>query len=405
MLAAMASRRFTNERPAAMIESMKSAPERIGKRDIAIASVMSVLGVLLMYMNVAEPPSDRTADQQAAVHVGNLLPYEFVIPLFLLVTVPLLWRRVAPLAAVGAAFAGLAVNFLLVGSEVIRCGVVLPTACLFAFTAGSQLEGRRSRIGLLLSMALPALDLGLTFDPATAVVLTALPAAIWGIGRIARSRHRTADELEARTAELRAARDERARLEVATDRARISAELDELLQRRLGELARMADEGSHPLDEASATATLVDIERESRRTLEEMRAVVGVLRDDSSEAPTTPQPTLTHLEALLVRAKGAGARLTVEGNPRVLPAAVELSAYRIVEQLLDALDDSPDVEVLVRFADDALELAVSGPARRRAKASIERARERTRLEQGTLEASVRGGRAQALASLPLLSVA
>ena len=49
----------------------------------------------------------------------------------------------------------------------------------------------------------------------------------------------------------------------------------------------------------------------------------------------------------------------------MLPAGVELSAYRIVEQLLDALEDAPDVEVRVRFGDDALELAVSGPASRR----------------------------------------
>ena len=67
------------------------------------------------------------------------------------------------------------------------------------------------------------------------------------------------------------------------------------------------DDGTAPTDAAGATATLADIERESRRTLEEMRAVVGVLREDESEAPIAPQPTLTHLEALLVRAKGGDA--------------------------------------------------------------------------------------------------
>ena len=61
----------------------------------------------------------------------------------------------------------------------------------------------------------------------------------------------------------------------------------------------MADDGARPTDPATATATLVEIESESRRTLEEMRAVVGVLRDDDADAPTAPQPTLTHLEALL----------------------------------------------------------------------------------------------------------
>jgi signal transduction histidine kinase len=252
---------------------------------------------------------------------------------------------------------------------------------------------------------LTVVDFGVGFDPLTTAVMTTVTVGIWGIGRLVRSRGRMVSELQVRTAELREARDERARLNVAADRARLSRELDDLLQRRLGGLARMADDGSLSGDAAAATATFVDIERESRRTLEEMRAVVGVLRDDASDAPMEPQPTLTHLEALLVRAKGGDVRLTVEGNPRVLPAAVELSAYRIVEQLLTALDDAADVEVRVRFGDDALELAVAGAARRRAKASIERARERARLQRGSLEATIRGGRAEAVVSLPVLALA
>jgi hypothetical protein len=106
---------------------------------------------------------------------------------------------------------------------------------------------------------------------------------------------------------------------------------------------------------------------------------------------------------MLVRAKGAGARLRVEGAPRALPAGVELSAYRVVEHLLDALRDEPDVEVTVRFADDALELSVAGPVRRRGEQAIERARERVRLHDGTLEATTRDGRAEALVSLPLFA--
>jgi len=258
-------------------------------------------------------------------------------------------------------------------------------------------------MGLALSLGLVFVDGAVEFGPFVPLVMAGVTVAVWAIGRVARSRKGMADELELRTAELRDARDERARLEVASDRARLSGELDELLQRRLGELARMADEGSRPRDAAGATTALAEIEHASRRTLEEMRDVVGVLRDDSSAAPVAPQPTLTHLQGLLVRAKGSGAKLKVEGNPRVLPPAVELSAYRIVEQLLAALEDAPDVGVLVRFGEDSLELAVSGPARRRARASIERARERARLQQGTLQATVRGGRAEAEVSLPMLA--
>jgi len=389
-----------------MIDSMTASLSRVGKRDIVIACALSLLGLLLMYGNVHDHQADAASfKKNTAIYFGGLVPVEFAIPLFLLVTVPLLWRRVAPIPAVGAAFAGLVVNELLVGTDLIRCGVVFPTAFVFAFTTAAQLDGRKARYGLWLSLGLILVDGAVEFGPAVTAVMAAVGAAMWAIGRIVRSRGRMADELEARTAELRLARDERARMEVATDRARISSELDALLQRRLGELARMADGTTRPTDAAGAAATLVDIERESRRTLEEMRAVVGVLREDDSEAPTTPQPTLTHLEALLVRAKGNDARLTVQGNPRVLPPAVELSAYRITEQLLAALDDVPDVEVRVRFCDDALELAVSGPARRRAKASIERARERARLQHGTLEAKVKGGRAEAAVSLPVSAVA
>ncbi|HYF25090.1 MAG TPA: hypothetical protein VD931_05075 [Baekduia sp.] len=384
---------------------MTGTAQPIGRRDVAIAFLLSALGVALMISNVNElNAGTRGPDQEAAVHIGSLLPFEAAIPLFLLVTVPLVWRRTAPLQAGAASLGGLALNVALVGSEFLRCGIVLPTAMLFAFAAASMRDGRDARLGLGLGVALAVGDFLLEFGPAMGVAAGVLTAAVWGIGRVVRSRGRLADELLARTAELRDARDERARLEVATDRARLSRELDDLLQRRLGELARLADEGARPQDAATATATLVDIEHESRRTLEEMRAVVGVLRDQDHEAPSGPQPTLVHLEALLVQAKGGDARLTVEGSPRVLPAAVELSAYRVVEHLLAAIDDAPDVEVRVTFADDALELAVSGPARRRAKAAIERARERARLQRGTLETRLHGGRADTVVSLPLAVV-
>jgi signal transduction histidine kinase len=367
-----------------MIASMTSTRQRIGKFDVAIAVVFSLLGLLLMYGNVQDNDVDASV---------------LAMPLFLLVTVPLLWRRAAPVAATGATLAGLVVHDLLFGTDVVRCGVVLPVAFLLVFSSGARLEQRDAVIGLALGLGLIVAE-SITFFGPFGVFFAALTAATWGIGRIARSRARMAEELKERTAELREARDERARLEVATDRARLSSELEELLQRRLGQLARMADEGGYSADSSDATATLVDIERESRRTLDEMRGLVGVLRNDS-ELAATPQPTLTALEALLVRAKGANAHLRVEGSPRILPPGVELSAYRVVEHLLAAVDGDSEVEVNVRFGDDALELTVSGSSRRGAKASIERARERVQLHRGTLEATTRGGRAEAVAWLPV----
>lgn len=388
-----------------MIAAMALLRPRVARRDVVIATVLSILGVLLMYENVRRitdsiPP---TAEEESFITYSGILPVELGIPLFLLVTVPLLWRRVAPVTAVGLAFAGIVVNELLIGTDFLRCGVVVPTAFVFAFTAGAQLDAREARIGLVLALGLMAVDIVVTFGGSMTAVFGAMTLASWGIGRIVRSRRRLSDELKLRTAELREARDERARLEVASDRARLSRELDALLQRRLGELARLAGDETRPSDPATATATLVEIETESRRTLEQMRDLVGVLRDDEADAPTAPQPTLTQLEVLLVQAKGADTRLDVEGDPRILPPGVELAAYRIVEHLLAALEDAPGVVVRVRFGDEALELTVTGPARRRAKAAIELARQRVQLHHGTLKASTSGGRTEAVASLPVLA--
>jgi hypothetical protein len=374
-----------------MMGAMTARRARIGRLDIAIAVVGCVLAVAY-----------QLPDHYNAKYDTPLLAAPFLAVL----AVPLLWRRVAPLGALLGLWGALVGHYVIFG-EVVRCGFVLPLVLLFAFQAGSRLDGRRSLLGLAVVWAID-LTICLTDGPlgaplAAMTFLVPLGLGVWGTGRLVRSRAGMVRKLQASNEALRVARDERARLEVATDRARLSAQLDELLHRRLGELAQLADAGARSDDAGAATATLAEIERESRRTLEEMRSVVGVLRHDDAGAPASPQPTLTHLDALLVRAKGAGAQLTVYGNPRALPAGVELSAYRVVESLLDALQDADGVEVIVRFSDDALELTVSGPARRHGEGAFERARERARLHSGTLQTSVRGGRAEAVVSLPLFA--
>ncbi|HET6173590.1 MAG TPA: hypothetical protein VFD90_13325 [Gaiellales bacterium] len=373
-----------------MIDSLKLATRRLGWRDIALAALFcagSVAYIIGDIKNDAHKPSTAAAI------------------FFPLIFVPLAWRRVAPLAAVGATLGLLLAHDAAFG-EIVRCGIVLPLAMVLAFSAGAQLTGRASWIGLA---GVLAIELTIClYDSSEGAPLAAMwflipiAVAVWGAGRLLRSRSALTRSLATRTEELREARDRRALLEVTADRSRVSAELDELLQRRLSELGALAEAGGQTSDPAAAAAALHEIETQSRQTLDQMRTVVGVLRDDASGLPPAPQPTLMHLEALLLQARGSESRLTVEGSPRALPAGVELSAYRIVEHLLDALEDAP-VEVRVRFGDDALELAVSGSARRPDAAAIKRARERVQLHRGTLSASARGGRAEAVASLPMFA--
>jgi glucose-6-phosphate-specific signal transduction histidine kinase len=134
-----------------------------------------------------------------------------------------------------------------------------------------------------------------------------------------------------------------------------------------------------------------------------MRTIVGLLR--GGDVALAPAPTVAHLDALLARHTKSDSRLTVAGDPRSLPATVELSAYRIVEHLVDVLADQRQsrIEVGVRFDDDALEIRVQGPVDRSAdiKAAVARARERAKLLGGSLEMKVTRGRASAVAQLPV----
>jgi len=218
-----------------MIDAMRESLGRVSARDYAIAGVLTALGVALMIENVVAHAADPAEfKRNAAIFYAGVVPYGFAVGLFPLVTIPVLWRRLAPLAMAGAALAGLVVNELLVGTDIFRCGVVFPTAFFLAFAAGAYLERRDALIGLALCMALVVIDGGPEFGPAVPAVMAVVGVAMWGTGRIVRSRRSLARELEARTTELRLARDERARMEVAADRSRLSTELDELLQRRLG---------------------------------------------------------------------------------------------------------------------------------------------------------------------------
>jgi signal transduction histidine kinase len=354
---------------------------RPGRLDVAFAVLLTAAGVALMAANVADP--EVQAPPLAA-------------PAFVLVTLPLLWRSAAPLAALAAAALAIGAHVALFGS-VVRCGIVFPLEFILVFAAGARLPRREALVGLALGLTgvtVMTLD-DIQVGPDVLPFFAPLTAAVWGLGRVVHSRSALVAELESRTAELRRTRDDRARLEVATDRARLSVELDRLLQRRLDELAGLAVPTADP---DAAVARFEAIEHRSRQTLDEMRAMVGVLRDDDLDAPTAPQPTLRHLESLL-----RGGRLDVEGSPRVLPAGVELSAYRVVEHLLAALEDADDVSVRVRFGDDALEIVVAGPLRRHGAAdtALERARERVELHHGTFVTTTDHGRAQAVAQLPV----
>jgi signal transduction histidine kinase len=163
---------------------------------------------------------------------------------------------------------------------------------------------------------------------------------------------------------------------------------------------------------------LAAIEATSRGALEELRRLLGVLRHDNEvQASLTPVPGLANLDSLLAEVGKAGlaVRLRVEGTPLQLPAGVDLSAYRIVQEALTNVVKHAgpahaqvtigyrDQEVTVEIIDDgrgAATPASDGPAG--TGHGLIGMRERVTAFEGDLEVGPRpGGGFRVAARLPL----
>jgi signal transduction histidine kinase len=145
------------------------------------------------------------------------------------------------------------------------------------------------------------------------------------------------DQLQAR---LRAAQDERRR-RVEQQRLGLAQELHDVLAHHISLVNVQASVALHLLDRQpeQARPALAAIKQASSEALQELRSALDLLRDgdgDGDAAPRTPAPRLAELPALVetVRASGLDVRLDLGGLPEELPAAVELAAYRIVQEAL-----------------------------------------------------------------------
>jgi signal transduction histidine kinase len=387
-----------------MSEGLRRAFRGIRPVDWLLAGALTAAGVWLMVENVMFDDARSAAEiaEGDMVHVMTSHSWA-MIPVFVLASMSVLWWRRNVIVVTGFALVVLVLHDLLFG-WVTRCGAGLPLAFVLGYLGAATLRRNQAWFALglttLLTAAVLVVDSTTGFEPF--VLAFPIILIVFAIGRAVRHRTAMSAELRARTLELQHLRDERAALEVAGDRARLSHQLDGLLQERLGQLTTAAEAGPD-LDPDRAKALFESIESDSRATLDDMREIVGLLR--GGDVALAPAPTVAHLDGLLARHKQADSRLTVAGDPRSLPATVELSVYRIVEHLMDILADQPEsrIDVGVRFDDDALEIRVNGPVDRSAdiKAAVARARERAKFLGGSLTVKVNRGHANAVAQLPL----
>jgi signal transduction histidine kinase len=188
----------------------------------------------------------------------------------------------------------------------------------------------------------------------------------WAIGFALSHKYRQADEARERAARADRDRAERARLAVADERARIARELHDVVGHSVSVMTVQASAARtllRPHQEKEREALLV-VEQTGREALAEMRRMVGVLRRPEEAPALAPQPSLEHLDKLVAHAQEAGlpVELRIEGRPEPLPAGLDLTAYRLVQEgLTNALKHARagNAEVVIRYGDDHIELTVT----------------------------------------------
>jgi signal transduction histidine kinase len=235
------------------------------------------------------------------------------------------------------------------------------------YSAGAYTDGKTAdRITAAIVAVLVGVDVSIIargYGSAQMPVEWLFFLAVWGGGRALRRHSRLAEVLRERTVELEHEREERARLAVAEERARIARELHDVITHNVTVMVveASAERRSHPAGETGEV--LSSIERIGRQTLTELRRLLGVLRAPDDATAMLPQPTFADLESLIdtVRSSGRRVDLRIEGEPCELPSGVDLTAYRIVQEALTNVvkhAGAADAEVVVSYRPTQLRLAV-----------------------------------------------
>lgn len=192
----------------------------------------------------------------------------------------------------------------------------------------------------------------------------------WTVGRILRERGARERAQRERAERLDGERELRERAAAQAERTRIARELHDVIAHSVSVMVIQAAGARTVMDSEPerAEASLRSVERAGRDALAEMRRLLGVLESGSDRRTLAPQPGLAAIEELVVRTRAAGLAtdLRVEGEPAIVSPALDLSAYRIVQEALtNAIKHAGPARAAVRlrWARDALELEVSDDGR------------------------------------------
>jgi signal transduction histidine kinase len=330
---------------------------------------------------------------------GSDSPSLWAVALTLVATLPIALRRRFPLLVfVVTLTAALVMDVRYDSFQFAGALVALYTVAAYVGRPGSIGVG----VGTALALPITRFDddpTGLPEIVSTYVIF----AVAWVLGDRIGARRTYLRELEERTVQHEREREEHARRAAAEEQTRIARELHDIITHNVSVMTVQAAAARDVFDTQPSRAreALGSIESTGREALTELRRLLGRVRTD--DGSLTPLPGLARLEDLMKQVQTAGLKveLNVEGEPHELPAAVDLSAYRIIQEALTNTlkhAQASSATVLVRYAGDAVELKVIDDGRGPAANGGERGhgiigmRERAALFGGQLRAGPAPGR-------------
>jgi signal transduction histidine kinase len=192
----------------------------------------------------------------------------------------------------------------------------------------------------------------------------------WLAGYALRERAEQAEAAEVRATQAEREREAAARIAVAEERARIARELHDIVAHAVSVMVLQVGAVRHQLPQTleEDKDALGRVEQSGRTALAEMRRLLGAMRRNGDGAELVPQPGLDSLDSLLddVGRAGLPVRLHVEGDRFPLPRAIDLSAYRIVQEgLTNALKHAhaSHADVTFHYGPDELQIEVRDDGR------------------------------------------
>jgi signal transduction histidine kinase len=349
-----------------------------------VADVLIPWGVGLFLVMVV---LDETPDDSSGVTLIGLA-------LVLVQAVALRWRRRSPERATAVILAA-SFPFQLLFAE-----IVVPFAALFAIASlAAERPPRVSLVGLGLLLVLASLNF-FTTTVEDSVFTMAVAVGAWAIGEAIRNR--------------RVAIAEEAQRAIGDEQARIARELHDVIAHSVSMIVVQAAAADDVFDERpdQAREALRSIEKAGREAMLELRRLLSAVRPGVGVDSTEPQPGLDRLDELAesLRAGGLDVAVRRDGDPVPLPAGLDLSAYRIVQEALTNTlrhADATRAEVTLTYAAGALEVDVRDDGRAAVGNGagghgLVGMRERATLLGGTLEAGPQaGGGFRVHAHLPL----